>query len=430
MIPGTIAFHHFGCKVNFAEASSLSREFKANGWVLTGFHEKADVYVISTCIVTGIAEKKCRAAIRQAHKLNPRAQIAVIGCFPELKPEILRKMDGVSLVLGHSGKFNLYRELKDLTGNEHPKAPMIKEKTGKDPFISSYSQGDRTRSFVKIQDGCDYFCSYCTIPLARGESRSDSVAHVLTTVEKVAATGVKEVVLTGVNIGDFGAAQGETFLQLLMALDNQKAVPRIRISSVEPDLLSDPVIDLVANSKIFQPHFHIPLQSGCNKILKAMHRRYDRELYHDRVKRIRLRLPMACIATDVIVGFPGETEEDFLDTFRFLETLPVSYMHVFTYSKRENTLASTSPGQVADPVKKERSDRPHVLSAYKKNSFYNENRGKEAFVLWESDNIAGYMSGFTENYIRVKTIFQPERVNQIMKIRLDRIDNDGCYLIK
>lgn len=430
MIPGTIAFHHFGCKVNFAEASALSREFKDNGWVLTGFHEKADVYVISTCIVTGIAEKKCRAAIRRVHKLNPRAQIAVIGCFPELKPEVLRKMDGVSLVLGHSGKFNLYRELTDPAGIGHSKVRVIKEKNEKVPFISSYSQGDRTRSFVKIQDGCNYFCSYCTIPLARGESRSDSVAHVLKTVEKVAVNGVKEIVLTGVNIGDFGSGHGETFLQLLTALEDQQAVPRIRISSVEPDLLHNPVIDLVANSKIFQPHFHIPLQSGCNKILNAMHRRYDRELYHDRVTRIRSILPMACIAADVIAGFPGETEEDFLDTFRFLETLPVSYMHVFTYSKRENTPASTSPGQVDDPVKKERSDRLHSLSARKKNSFYLENQGKEAFVLWESDNISGCMFGFTENYIRVKTAFQPEWVNQIMKIRPRRIDNDGCYLIK
>jgi len=430
MNPGTIAFHHFGCKVNFAEASSLSRQFKEKGWTLINFHEKADVYVISSCVVTGVAEKKCRAAIRQAHKLNPGAKIAVIGCFPELKPRELEVMEGVDLVLGHSDKFRLLQEMENLDVREYHKNQEVKDKQKNDYFIPSFSYGDRTRSFLKIQDGCDYYCSYCTIPLARGHSRSDTITHVLNTVKNIAQSGVKEIVLTGVNIGDFWKQNSETFLELLQKLENLNVVQRMRISSIEPDLLTDEIVDIVANSKIFLPHFHIPLQSGSNKILKSMHRKYERELYQNMVNKIRSRLPLACIATDVIVGFPGETDENFLDTYQFLETLPISYMHVFTYSKRENTLASKNTSQVPDVICKERSILLHSLSAEKKRSFYQKNLGRIAQVLWESNDMTGYMHGFTENYIRAKTLFKPEWINQIMEIHLDKFDDDGFYLIK
>jgi len=430
MNTGTIAFHNFGCKVNFTETSSLSRQFKEKGWTLLNFHEKADVYVISSCVVTRIAEKKCRSAIRHAHKLNPGAKIAVIGCFPELKPGELEAMDGVQLVLGHSDKFRLFQELEKLGAKDYQKDVVIIEKLKNDYFIPSFSYGDRTRSFLKIQDGCDYFCSYCIIPLARGMSRSDTIAHVLDTVEIIAKSGVKEIVLTGVNIGDFGKHNGETLQNLLQKLDNLNAIPRIRISSIEPDLLTDEIVDLVANSKIFLPHFHIPLQSGSNKILKAMHRRYEREIYQGRVEKIRSRLPFACIAADVIVGFPGETQTDFLDTYLFLETLPISYMHVFTYSKRENTLASKNPNQVPDTTIKERSNLLHYLSKEKKSSFYQQNLGRSAHVLWESNDVTGLIHGYTENYIKTKTLLKPEWINQIMEIRLDQLDDDGSYLIK
>jgi len=430
MNPHTIAFHNFGCKVNFAETSSLSRQFKEKGWTLINFHEKADVYVISSCIVTRIAEKKCRAAIRQAHKLNPGAKIAVIGCFPELKPGELEDMDGVELVLGHSDKFRLFQELEKLGAKNYHKEHKLSGKQKNEYFVPSYSYGDRTRSFLKIQDGCDYFCSYCIIPLARGRSRSDTIAHVMDTVEILAKKGIKEIILTGVNIGDFGKQNGETLVELLHKLKNLNAVPRIRISSIEPDLLSDEMINLVANSKVFLPHFHIPLQSGSNKILRAMHRKYEREMYQGRVEKILSRLPFACIAADVIVGFPGETQHDFNDTYLFLESLPVSYMHIFTYSKRENTLASKNPDQVPDAIIKERGNLLHYLSAEKKMLFYQKNQERVASVLWESNGVTGYIHGFTENYIRVKTLLKPEWVNQIMEIRLECLDDDGLYIVQ
>jgi len=311
MEPVSIAFHHFGCKVNFAEASSLSRQFKDKGFLLKDFREMADVYVISTCVVTAVAEKKCRAAIRQAHHLNPEAKIAVIGCFPELMPDELEKMEGVSLVLGHSAKFALCEEVErlfDPSGHGHAVIPPSSE------FVSSWSSGDRTRSFIKIQDGCDYYCSYCTIPLARGHSRSDTIGNVICNVKKAVRAGIKEVVLTGVNIGDFGRNSEETFLGLLYELEKVSEIQRIRVSSIEPDLLNDAVIDLIASSKKFMPHFHIPLQSGSVKILKLMKRKYDPELFKSRIQKIRDVLPLACIATDVIAGFPGESDEDFRET--------------------------------------------------------------------------------------------------------------------
>ncbi len=437
MKPPSIAFHHFGCKVNFAEASSLSRQFADKGYHLTDFHDKADIYVISSCVVTATAEKKCRAAIRQAHALNLDARIAVIGCFPELKSGEVAKMEGVDIVLGHQGKFNLLEEIE----REHPSPNPSPEGEGSKPplgglgvyqasgndFIPSYSVGDRTRSFLKIQDGCDYHCSYCAIPLARGKSRSDTIAHVLDEAREIVDSGVKEIVLTGVNIGDFGKHNGETLLQLLIALEKDIMIPRIRISSIEPDLLNDEIIAQVVSSNKFLPHFHIPLQSGCNNTLKAMKRKYNTALYSNRVKKIRDLMPHACIAADVIVGFPGERAADFEETRTFLEALPVSYLHVFSYSRRENTFASRSTEMISKDEKKGRSELLHHLSDIKKLAFYQFNKGCQAQVLFESDNKNGMMHGFTENYIKVKTAFDPALVNEIRSVRLEKLDGDMCY---
>jgi threonylcarbamoyladenosine tRNA methylthiotransferase MtaB len=424
MEPKSIAFHHFGCKVNFAEASTLSRQFKENGYLLKDFREQADVYVISTCVVTAIAEKKCRAAVRQAHHLNPDAKIAVIGCFPELMPDQLEKMDGVSLVLGHSAKFSLLEKVQDLFHQSSPRKTVASSSTG---FVSSWSFGDRTRSFVKIQDGCDYYCSYCTIPLARGHSRSDTIDNVIRNVKETVMAGTKEIVLTGVNIGDFGRNTGETFLNLLHALEKVSEVPRIRVSSIEPDLLNDEVIEFIAFSKKFMPHFHIPLQSGSSRILKLMKRKYGRELFRSRILKIRDLMPQACIATDVIVGFPGESDNDFRETFDFIESLELSYLHVFSYSKRANTLAANLAGPVQDKVKKYRSEMLHQLSGNKKKIFYLKHKGMKANVLFESDNSNGFMHGFTENYLKVKTKFNPNLVNQITPVILDALGEELCY---
>lgn len=426
MEPRSIAFHHFGCKVNFAEASALSRQFKDKGFQLKDFREMADVYVISTCVVTGVAEKKCRAAIRQAHHLNPEAKIAVIGCFPELMPDELEKMEGVSLVLGHSAKFALSEEVERLFHHSGYDNPVFPKSTD---FIASWSYGDRTRSFVKIQDGCDYYCSYCTIPLARGHSRSDTIGNVIGYAKEAVQAGVKEIVLTGVNIGDFGRDTKETFLDLIRELEKLSEVPRIRVSSIEPDLLNDAVIDLIASSKKFMPHFHIPLQSGSDKILKLMKRKYDREFFASRIHKIRDLLPLACIATDVIVGFPGESEEDFRETYDFIEGLELSYLHVFSYSRRENTLAARMAEPVQDKIKKQRSNLLHQLSENKKKIFYMKNKDLTAHVLFESDNSNGFMHGFTENYIKVKTKFNPRLVNQVVAVKLDVLAEELCFIV-
>jgi threonylcarbamoyladenosine tRNA methylthiotransferase MtaB len=423
----TIAFHHFGCKVNFAEVSTLSRQFQDNGYAVVNFHEEADIYVISTCVVTAVAEKKCRAAIRQAHRLNPSARIAVIGCFPELKHEEIARIDGVSIILGHSAKFGLLEEIEKLDNKPshghdfHPDENV---------FITSFSQGDRTRSFLKIQDGCDYFCSYCTIPLARGHSRSDTIENVVKDAKEITHSGVKEIILTGVNIGDFGRLNKETFLELISSLDKIDELTRIRISSIEPDLLNNEIIDFIAGSKKFMPHFHIPLQSGTDKVLKAMKRKYNTELFASRIRKIRSVLPYACIASDVIAGFPGETNQDFSDTLEFLSDLDISYMHVFTYSRRDNTLASQITEVVQDRIKKERSDILHRLSEKKKKEFYLQSAGMDKHVLFESDNSNGWMHGFTENYIKVKTKFKPELVNQIVSVRLNNLEDDLIYLME
>jgi threonylcarbamoyladenosine tRNA methylthiotransferase MtaB len=416
-----IAFHHFGCKVNFSEASSISREFREKGWELTDHHDEADIYVISTCAVTREAEKKCIYAIRQARRRNPQAKVAVIGCFSELSPEELRQTEGVSLVLGQSEKFRLLELIGD--GDYHGAAIPEPQKE----FIPSYSLGDRTRSFLKIQDGCDYYCTYCTIPFARGRSRSDTIAHVISEAKEIAASGIREIVLTGVNIGDFGRQNGESFLQLVTSLEEQVEIPRVRISSIEPDLLNDGIIRLAARSAKFLPHFHIPLQSGSDRVLRSMHRKYTRTLYASRVQEIRRTIPHACIAADVIVGFPGETDEDFQETFRFLEELPVSYMHVFSYSKRDRTLAAKMDNPVPQPVIKVRSERLHLLSAEKKRHFYRENEGRRVHVLFESDNSGGYMHGFSENYLKVRTPFDPAFMNRIVEAELGVPDDEPQF---
>ncbi|MCX6249906.1 MAG: tRNA (N(6)-L-threonylcarbamoyladenosine(37)-C(2))-methylthiotransferase MtaB [Bacteroidetes bacterium] len=423
----TIAFHHFGCKVNFSETSSLSRKFIEKGYQVIDFKDKADIYVISTCIVTAVAEKKCRAAIRQAHKNNPEAKIAVIGCFSELKPEKIAAIEGVSLILGHQEKFTLVEQLEQL--DDSP-APLIhpKPEEQKNIFLPSYSYGDRTRSFLKIQDGCDYYCAYCTIPLARGNSRSDTIANVISSAKEIFEAGVKEIILTGVNIGDFGKHNNETFFQLIRELEKLSAITRIRISSIEPDLLSDDIIDFVSQSKKFMPHFHLPLQSGCDRILNAMKRKYNTSLFTSRIRAIRHKIPLACIASDLIVGFPGETAADFRQTYEFLENTDLSYMHIFSYSERENTLASRMPYPVQDQIKKTRSRELHRLSELKKQQFYLNNRGQEVNVLFESGNTNGFMHGFSENYIKVKTVFNPSLSNQIVPVILNTLENNEYFM--
>lgn len=435
-MPKRIAFHHFGCKVNFSEASSISREFREHGYELTDHKAHADIYVISTCAVTREAEKKCIYAIRQAHRQNPEARIAVIGCFSELSPEEIQKIDGVSLVLGQSEKFRLLELIEEDLPYHVPRTTYHVPRSTSDilrstSFTPSYSLGDRTRSFLKIQDGCDYYCSYCTIPLARGRSRSDTIAHVVEEARQIAASGTREIVLTGVNIGDFGRQNGETFLQLVEALDREPGLPpRIRISSIEPDLLNDRLIELVASSDRLMPHFHIPLQSGSDNLLKAMRRKYDTALYAGRIEKIRSLLPFACIAADVIVGFPGESDEDFTETYRFLERIGISYMHAFSYSKRERTKAAGLDGQVPANLIRIRSERLHQLSETKKMHFYESNRGRTESVLLESDHVNGLMHGFTSNYIKVKTRFDEEKVNTIVKVTLETLDDDLSFLIR
>jgi len=437
-----VAFHHFGCKVNFSEASSISRDFSEHGYTVVDHHEQADLYVISSCMVTSVAEKKCRAAIRQVQKSNPDAKIAVIGCFSELKPEEISRMEGVNLVLGNSDKFNLLQEVENklfhnnaevpappvFSGSPfHPSASPSEPGSG---FHPSWSIGDRTRSFLKIQDGCDYFCAYCTIPFARGRSRSDTIQHILQEIAEISSKGVKEIILTGINIGDFGRHQGETLEQLLQELTSLPMPPRFRISSIEPDLFTDGIISLVAENNSLMPHFHLPLQSGSDKILKAMKRRYSTSLFAGRVSRIASLLPMACIAVDVITGFPGETEEDFIRSYDFISGLPISYLHVFSYSPRDNTLANNYEEKVDNHAKKRRSEALHLLSDQKKEAFYRKNTGRTARVLFESDITGGFISGFTENYIKVRAPFQTGLVNTVREVTLPDPDPGFIFTLK
>lgn len=435
-----IAFHTLGCKLNYSETSAISRLVNGNGYVKVSFEEAADLYVINTCSVTGNADKKCRRAVKKALSRNPAASVALIGCYAQLNPQEAAAIPGVDLVLGANEKFNLPDYLSALKKKQEPEIHAGQIKESKE-FFPAYSYGDRTRSFLKVQDGCDYCCAYCTIPLARGRSRSGSIKETLESAREVARSDVKEVVLTGVNIGDFGISSSskpgekETFLDLIKELDKVEGIARFRISSIEPDLLTDEIIAFVAASEKFAPHFHIPLQSGSDKILKLMRRKYARKRYADRVELIKKLMPGCCIGADIITGFPGETEKDFLDTHRFLKELDISYLHVFPYSERNNTTAARMKDAVPAKEKNLRSKILLNLSEKKRRHFYRQHIGKEASVLFEGKKQedlsalkllqANVMHGFTGNYIKVKHPFDPEMVNSLCKMTLTGIDNDG-----
>ena len=427
----TVAFHTLGCKLNFAETSTIARQLIGAGYEKVDFDSPAQVYVINTCSVTDNADKECKFHVKRAVKANPEGLVVVLGCYAQLKPEEISAIEGVDLVLGAKEKFNLLNFLDDLRKAEASAQVHSCEIEDADFFIGSYSIGDRTRAFLKVQDGCDYKCTYCTIPMARGISRSDTIENILNNAKKISDKGIKEIVLTGVNIGDYGKGEfgnkkhEHTFLELVQALDKVEGIERLRISSIEPNLIKDETIDFIAQSKSFVPHFHIPLQSGSNEILKKMKRRYLRELYVSRVAKIREVMPDACIGVDVIVGFPGETDEHFLETYHFLNELDISYLHVFTYSERDNTEAVLMDGVVPDAVRAKRSKMLRGLSAKKRNAFYESQLGKEKTVLFESDNKQGYIHGFTENYVKVKAPWDPALVNTLHKVKLTKIDVDG-----
>lgn len=425
-----VAFYTLGCKLNFSETSTIARSFKNEGFQRVEFAEAADIYVINTCSVTDNADKRFKTIVKHAQKANENAFVIAVGCYAQLKPEELAAVDGVDLVLGATEKFKITNYLNDLTKNDIGEVHSCEIEEA-DFYVGSYSFGDRTRAFLKVQDGCDYKCTYCTIPLARGISRSDALENVLSNAAEISRKGIKEIVLTGVNIGDYGKGEfgnkkhEHTFLDLVRALDEVNGIERLRISSIEPNLLKNETIDFVAGSNTFVPHFHIPLQSGSNKILKAMRRRYMRELYVDRVSKVKQVMPDACIGVDVIVGFPGETDEDFIETYNFLNELPISYLHVFTYSERDNTPAAEMDEVVPLKIRKKRSRMLRGLSAKKRRAFYESQLKKEKTVLFEGENKEGYIHGFTENYVKVKTPWNPELVNTLHKVELTEIDEDG-----
>ncbi len=425
-----VAFYTLGCKLNFSETSTIARSFEGEGFLRVDFSEMADIYVINTCSVTENADKRFKTIVKQAQRTNPEAFVAAVGCYAQLKPEELADVDGVDLVLGATEKFKITDYLNDLTKNEIGEVHSCEIEEA-DFYVGSYAIGDRTRAFLKVQDGCDYKCTYCTIPLARGISRSDTLENVLKNASEIAAKGIKEIVLTGVNIGDYGKGEfgnkkhEHTFLDLVKALDGVVGVHRLRISSIEPNLLKNETIDFVAHSKSFVPHFHIPLQSGSDKILKLMRRRYLSSLYVDRVARIKKVMPHACIGVDVIVGFPGETDDDFLHTYHFLNELEVSYLHVFTYSERDDTLATKMEGIVPKHIRNKRSKMLRGLSVKKRRAFYESQLGHKRTVLFEGENKEGYIHGFTENYVKVKAPWDPGLVNTLHEVELISIDEDG-----
>jgi threonylcarbamoyladenosine tRNA methylthiotransferase MtaB len=426
----SVAFHTLGCKLNFSETSAIGRQLKEAGFAKREFKEGADVYVINTCSVTDNADKECRKIVRDALSVNPEAFIVVIGCYAQLKPEEIGAIDGVDLVLGAKEKFNLPNYLNVITKRDTALVNSC-EVDDVNFFVDAYSAGDRTRAFLKVQDGCDYSCSFCTIPLARGKSRSDSIFNVLNNARKLAQEGIKEIVLTGVNLGDFGKGNaggkqhGENFRQLIEELDRIEGIERFRISSIEPNLLKDESIKFVAKSERFVPHFHIPLQSGSNTILKKMKRRYLRELYASRVESIKRHMPHACIGVDVIVGFPGETEHEFMETFNFLQQLDISYLHVFTYSERTNTEALNMSGVVPVNERRKRNKMLRNLSDKKLRAFYEQHVGSVREVLFEHENKNGLMSGYTDNYIKVVLPYQPELCNTIVPVYLESFSAEG-----
>lgn len=425
-----VAFYTLGCKLNFSETSTIARQFSSEGFDRVDFSEKADIYVVNTCSVTENADKRFKSIVKQAQKINPEAFVAAVGCYAQLKPEELADVEGVDLVLGATEKFKITDYLNDLSKNDMGVVHSCEIEEA-DFYVGSYSIGDRTRAFLKVQDGCDYKCTYCTIPLARGISRSDTLENVLQNAKEISGKGIKEIVLTGVNIGDYGKGEfgnkkhEHTFFELVQALDKVDGIERLRISSIEPNLLKNETIDFVAQSQSFVPHFHIPLQSGSNDLLKLMRRRYMKELYVDRVKQIKDKMPHACIGVDVIVGFPGESEAHFLETYNFLNELDISYLHVFTYSERDNTLAAEMPNPVPKNIRSKRSKMLRGLSVKKRRAFYESQLGTTRTVLFEGENKEGFIHGFTENYVKVKTFWNPELVNTLHVVKLTSIDPDG-----
>ena len=430
-----VAFYTLGCKLNFSETSTIARNFQDEGFDRVDFEDQADIYVINTCSVTENADKQFKQIVKKALKKNDKAFVAAVGCYAQLKPEELAAVDGVDLVLGATEKFKITDYINDLSKNDMGEVHSC-EISEADFYVGSYSIGDRTRAFLKVQDGCDYKCTYCTIPLARGISRSDTLENVLQNAKEISAQNIKEIVLTGVNIGDYGKGEfgnkkhEHTFYELVQELDKVEGIERLRISSIEPNLLKNETIQFVSESRTFVPHFHIPLQSGSNDILKLMRRRYLREVYTERVNKIREVMPHACIGVDVIVGFPGETDEHFLETYNYLNSLDISYLHVFTYSERDNTPAATMDGVVPMNVRSKRSKMLRGLSVKKRRAFYEGQLGTTRTVLFESENKEGYIHGFTENYVKVKTPWNPELVNTLHKIQLTKIDDDGAVRVE
>ncbi|MDN3583288.1 tRNA (N(6)-L-threonylcarbamoyladenosine(37)-C(2))-methylthiotransferase MtaB [Mucilaginibacter flavus] len=422
-----VAFYTLGCKLNYSETSSIGRLFSQAGYDTVEFSNTPDVFVINTCSVTENADKKCKKIVKEALKISPNAYVTIVGCYAQLKPQEIAEIPGVDMVLGAAEKFQIIDHITDLT--KKPKAVVYNQPVSEaNQFVPAYSFGDRTRTFLKVQDGCDYSCTFCTIPLARGASRSDTIENVIEQAKQISASGVKEIVLTGVNLGDFGIRNGnreDKFFDLVKALDEVEGIDRIRISSIEPNLLTDEIIAFVATSKRFVPHFHIPLQSGSDKILGLMRRRYKRELYTNRVAKIKELMPDCCIGVDVIVGFPGETREDFVDTYNFLNDLNISYLHVFTYSERENTLAAEMKGSVPGSARADRSKMLHILSEKKRRAFYESQLGKTDEVLFEGDIKEGLMHGFTRNYVKVKAKYDPVLVNELKMVYLTNISPDG-----
>ncbi|GAA3986112.1 tRNA (N(6)-L-threonylcarbamoyladenosine(37)-C(2))-methylthiotransferase MtaB [Mucilaginibacter dorajii] len=422
-----VAFYTLGCKLNYSETSSIGRLFSQAGYDTVEFSNTPDVFVINTCSVTENADKKCKKIVKEALKISPNAYVTIVGCYAQLKPQEIAEIPGVDMVLGAAEKFQIIDHITDLT--KKPKAVVYNQPVSEaNQFVPAYSFGDRTRTFLKVQDGCDYSCTFCTIPLARGASRSDTIENVIEQAKQISASGVKEIVLTGVNLGDFGIRNGnreDKFFDLVKALDEVEGIDRIRISSIEPNLLTDEIIAFVATSKRFVPHFHIPLQSGSDKILGLMRRRYKRDLYVNRVAKIKELMPDCCIGVDVIVGFPGETREDFIDTYNFLNDLNISYLHVFTYSERENTLAAEMKGTVPGSMRADRSKMLHILSEKKRRAFYESQLNKTEEVLFEGDIKEGYMHGFTRNYVKVKAKYDPVLVNELKMVHLTNISPDG-----
>ena len=426
-----VAFYTLGCKLNFSETSSISRMFEDRGYEKVDFQNKPDIFIINTCSVTENADKKCKKVVKEAKKINPDAFVTIIGCYAQLKPKEISEIKGVDAVLGAAEKFQLIDKLDGFTKKNETQVLASDIKEAK-LFNNAFSINDRTRTFLKVQDGCNYHCAFCTIPLARGKSRSDTIENILKSAEQIASEGVKEIVITGVNTGDFGIQEGkrkERFIDLVKALDQIEGIERFRISSIEPNLLTNEIIEFVAQSERFVPHFHIPLQSGSNKILRSMRRRYLRELYEDRVAKIKALMPHCCIGVDVIVGFPGETEEDFLDTYHFLKDLPISYLHVFTYSERANTTADLMEEVVPLKIRNKRSKMLRSLSEKMKRAFYEQNIGREDIVLFENDVKEGIIEGFTDNYVRVAAKYDPILVNETRKVKLTEINENGLMEI-